>query len=80
MNQAQKAFDQTAEPVLKSVREGAEYKTAKDKANRAEAAIKQTRAEMYAKTLGMKVRRIVSINEGGGFSPPMPIPLCWPSV
>ena len=33
----------------------------------------QARAEMYAKTLGMKVRRIVSISEGGGFSPPVPM-------
>ena len=33
----------------------------------------QARAEMYAKTLGMKVRRIVSINEGGSFGPPMPM-------
>jgi hypothetical protein len=45
MNQTQKAFDQTAEPVLKSVREGAEYKTAKDKADRAEAAIKATKED-----------------------------------
>ncbi|GAB3386425.1 SIMPL domain-containing protein [Lysobacter fragariae] len=33
----------------------------------------QARADMYAKSLGMKVRRIVSISEGGGFSPPMPM-------
>jgi uncharacterized protein YggE len=33
----------------------------------------QARAEMYAKTLGMRVRRIVSINEGGSFGPPMPM-------
>ena len=35
----------------------------------------QARAEMYAKTLGMKVRRIVSINEGGHFGPPVPMPM-----
>src|SRR3546814_20216627 len=28
---------------------------------------------MYAKSLGMKVRRIVSISEGGGFQPPRPM-------
>ena len=28
---------------------------------------------MYAKTLGMKVRRIVSISETGRFSPPIPM-------
>jgi uncharacterized protein YggE len=30
---------------------------------------------MYAKTLGMRVRRIVSISEGGGFRPPGPVPM-----
>jgi hypothetical protein len=30
---------------------------------------------MYARTLGMKVRRIVSINEGGSFGPPIPMPM-----
>jgi uncharacterized protein YggE len=28
---------------------------------------------MYAKSLGLQVRRIVSISEGGGFQPPMPM-------
>lgn len=31
------------------------------------------RAEMYAKALGLRVRRIVSISEGGGSAPPMPM-------
>jgi uncharacterized protein YggE len=35
----------------------------------------QARAEMYAATLGLRVRRIVSINEGGGYSPPGPMPM-----
>lgn len=35
----------------------------------------RARAAMYAKTLGMRVRRIVSINEGGGYRPPMPMPM-----
>ena len=30
----------------------------------------QARAEIYAGSLGMRVRRIVSISEGGGFMPP----------
>jgi uncharacterized protein YggE len=40
-----------------------------------QAALKQarTRAEMYAQSLGLRVRRIVSISEGGGFQPPMPM-------
>lgn len=33
----------------------------------------QARAAMYAKALGLRVRRIVSISEGGGFRPPMPM-------
>ena len=35
----------------------------------------QARAQMYAKTLGLHVRRIVSISEGGGYRPPMPMPM-----
>jgi hypothetical protein len=30
---------------------------------------------MYAAALGLRVRRIVSINEGGGYNPPGPIPM-----
>ncbi|MDR7193135.1 SIMPL domain-containing protein [Luteimonas terrae] len=33
----------------------------------------QARAEVYASSLGMRVRRIVSISEGGGFQPPRPM-------
>jgi uncharacterized protein YggE len=32
----------------------------------------RARANAYARALGMSVRRIVSISEGGGFAPPMP--------
>ena len=41
------------------------------------AAIKkaQSRAELYAKTLGLRVRRVVSISEGGGDVPPRPMPM-----
>ena len=46
---------------------------AMDEARQKAIAAAQARAEMYAKTLGMKVRRIVSISEGGGFSPPVPM-------
>jgi uncharacterized protein len=46
---------------------------AMDEARRQAIEKAQARAEMYAKTLGMRVRRIVSINEGGGFNPPMPM-------
>ena len=35
----------------------------------------QARAQMYAKALGLHVRRIVSISEGGGTRPPMPMPM-----
>jgi uncharacterized protein YggE len=33
----------------------------------------RARADMYAAALGLRVRRIVSISEGGGFSPPVPM-------
>ncbi|GAB3375790.1 SIMPL domain-containing protein [Lysobacter rhizosphaerae] len=44
-----------------------------DEARRKAVASAQARADMYAKTLGMKVRRIVSISESGRFAPPMPM-------
>ncbi|GAB2620915.1 SIMPL domain-containing protein [Novilysobacter erysipheiresistens] len=48
--------------------------SAYDEARRAAIEKAQSRAAMYAKTLGMRVRRIVSISEGnGGFSPPVPM-------
>ena len=44
-----------------------------DEARRAALEKAQARATMYAKALGLRVRRIVSISEGGGFQPPMPM-------
>lgn len=44
-----------------------------DEARQAALKKAQSRAEMYAKSLGLRVRRIVSISEGGGFQPPMPM-------
>lgn len=46
-----------------------------DEARRKAIAKAQARAEMYAKALGQRVRRIVSISEGGGFGPPQPMPM-----
>jgi uncharacterized protein YggE len=46
-----------------------------DEARRGALEKAQARAAMYAKTLGLRVRRIVSISEGGGFQPPMPMPM-----
>jgi uncharacterized protein YggE len=46
-----------------------------DEARRNALAKAQARADMYAKTLGLQVRRIVSISDGGGFSPPVPMPM-----
>lgn len=31
------------------------------------------RAELYANALGMRVNRIVSVSEGGGYAPPIPV-------
>jgi uncharacterized protein YggE len=46
-----------------------------DEARRAALDKAQARAQMYAKALGLRVRRIVSIDEGGGFQPPRPMPM-----
>ncbi|HRP72597.1 MAG TPA: SIMPL domain-containing protein [Luteimonas sp.] len=44
-----------------------------DEARQAALKQAQARAQMYATSLGLRVRRIVSISEGGGFQPPMPM-------
>lgn len=46
-----------------------------DEARKAALAKAQARAQMYAGTLGKRVRRIVSISEGAGFRPPVPMPM-----
>lgn len=33
----------------------------------------KARAETYARAMGLRVRRVVSISEGGGFQPPVPM-------
>lgn len=45
-----------------------------DEARRAALEAARARAEMYAGELGMRVGRVVSISEGGGFMPP-PMPM-----
>ncbi len=52
-----------------------EPESAYDEARRAALEKAQARARMYATALGLRVRRIVSISEGGGFTPPMPMPM-----
>ena len=32
------------------------------------------RAELYARSLGLRVVRVVSVSESGGFAPPPPMP------
>jgi uncharacterized protein YggE len=44
-----------------------------DVARRAAVAEARRRAELYADALGMRVHRIVAVQEGGGYAPPMPI-------
>lgn len=46
---------------------------AMDEARTAAMAKARQRAELYAKAAGLKVKRIVSISESGGYSPPMPV-------
>ena len=35
----------------------------------------RARAELYARAAGLRVKRIVSISEAGGYSPPAPAPM-----
>src|SRR5690606_33046566 len=44
-----------------------------DEARQAALKLAQARAEMYAGSLGLRVRRNVSISEGGGVQPPRPV-------
>jgi hypothetical protein len=44
-----------------------------DEARVAAMAKARARAELYARAAGLKVKRIISISEGGGYSPPMPM-------
>jgi uncharacterized protein len=46
-----------------------------DVARRDAIAEARRRAELYASALNMRVHRIVAVNEGGGFSPPFPMPM-----
>ena len=52
-----------------------EPEEAYDEARRAALDKAKARAEMYAKSMDLRVRRIVSISEGGGFQPPIPMPM-----
>ncbi|WP_058834296.1 SIMPL domain-containing protein [Luteimonas abyssi] len=44
-----------------------------DEARRKAIELARKRADMYAESLGLRVRRIVSVSEGGGFNPPVPM-------
>lgn len=44
-----------------------------DAARRDAVAAARRRADLYAQAFGMRVHRVISISEGGGYSPPMPI-------
>ncbi|GIK50074.1 MAG: SIMPL domain-containing protein [Hyphomonadaceae bacterium] len=46
-----------------------------DAARRDAIAEARRRAELYANALGMRVHRIVAVQEGGGYSPPIPVPV-----
>src|SRR4051794_6656398 len=46
-----------------------------DEARAQAVAIGRARAELYARSLGLRVARIVSVSESGGFAPPPPMPM-----
>ena len=45
-----------------------------DEARAKAVAIGRARAELYARSLGLRVVRVVSVNESGGYAPPPPMP------
>ena len=49
--------------------------TALDEARAKAIAIGRARAELYARSMGMRVARVVAINESGGSYPPPPMPM-----
>jgi uncharacterized protein YggE len=55
---------------------GLQDSSAAEDAARIEAAkALQGRAELYAKAMGYRVARLVTFSEGGGYSPPQPMPM-----
>lgn len=48
---------------------------AMDEARAQAMATARARAEIYARAAGLRVKRILSISEGGGATPPMPMPM-----
>ena len=49
--------------------------SALDEARAKAVAIGRARAELYAHSLGLRVVRIVSVNESGGYAVPPPVPM-----
>lgn len=47
--------------------------TALDEARAQAIAVGRARADLYARSLGLRVARIVSVSESGGYSPPVPM-------
>ena len=45
-----------------------------DEARTKAVATARARAELYARSLGMRVVRVVSVSESGGYAPPPPMP------
>lgn len=51
-----------------------------DEARAKAVAIGRARAELYARSLGMRVARIVSVSESGGYAPPPPRPMAMKAL
>jgi len=46
-----------------------------DEARAKAVAVGRARADLYARSLGMRVVRVVTVNESGGYAPPPPMPV-----
>jgi uncharacterized protein len=50
-------------------------KAAEDQARLKAVAALQAKADLYARATGLKIARLASLSEGGGYSPPSPMPM-----
>ncbi len=50
-------------------------RTAEDNARRQAVAALKAKADLYAEATGLRIARLINLSEGGGYSPPQPVPM-----